>query len=193
MLVLTSLSAPHVAAGLVLFAFDEIRAIACKVSGYEIRAVSCRISDDKIASALRPGVWRIARRLSKCRNACEDSDTDKDNFTHFHLVVLWLICRSLRRHFESPAHVISVTSERCRKQRRVRVRRRLSGALLSLGAISVLSRPAALLAAIAFARAIPELSRRCYSSAATDGSICIWRQGCCLRREVGNASCPAAG
>ena len=22
---------------------------------------------------------------------------------------------------------------------------------------------------------------------------CIWRQGCCLRREIGNASCPAAG
>src|SRR6478672_9989040 len=144
MLVLTSLSAPHVAAGLVLFAFDEIRAIACRVSGYEIRAVSCRISDDKIASALRPGVWRIARRLSKCRNACEDSDTDNDNFTHFHLVVLWLICRSLRRHFESPAHVIFRDFREMPKAATRTCRRRLSGALLPLGAISVLSRPAAL-------------------------------------------------
>jgi len=44
-------------------AFDEIRPIGCRVSGYEIRAVPCRIANDEIAAALGPSVRRIACRL----------------------------------------------------------------------------------------------------------------------------------
>src|SRR3954447_12556124 len=78
---LPRLPARHLA-GSFFFAFDEIRAIACRVAGHEIRAIAGRISGDKIAGPLRPGVLRIPGKLGICRNAGEDSEGYKDNLTH---------------------------------------------------------------------------------------------------------------